>query len=46
MAPQLLGSTARPLLDWPLAQMSEAPQLDIREIRAVGRDWQIVARPV
>lgn len=45
MAPQLLGSTARPLLDWPLERMSEAPQLTIREIRAVGRDWQIVAVP-
>ena len=45
MAPQLLGSSARPLLDWPLEQMAEAPQLAIRDIRAVGRDWQIVAVP-
>ncbi|MCQ4348355.1 bifunctional diaminohydroxyphosphoribosylaminopyrimidine deaminase/5-amino-6-(5-phosphoribosylamino)uracil reductase RibD [Pseudomonas stutzeri] len=45
MAPQLLGSSARPLLDWPLERMSDAPQLSIREIRAVGRDWQIVALP-
>ena len=45
MAPQLLGSSARPLLDWPLQRMAEAPQLTIREIRAVGRDWQIIAVP-
>ncbi|HEY8330461.1 MAG TPA: dihydrofolate reductase family protein, partial [Pseudomonas sp.] len=45
MAPQLLGSSARPLLDWPLQRMAEAPQLAIREIRAVGRDWQIIAVP-
>jgi diaminohydroxyphosphoribosylaminopyrimidine deaminase/5-amino-6-(5-phosphoribosylamino)uracil reductase len=45
MAPQLLGSSARPLLEWPLERMSEAPQLAIREIRAVGRDWQIIAVP-
>lgn len=45
MAPQLLGSSARPLLDWPLERMAEAPQLTIRDIRAVGSDWQIVAVP-
>lgn len=45
MAPQLLGSSARPLLDWPLERMAEAPQLTIREIRAVGNDWRIIAVP-
>lgn len=45
MAPQLLGSSARPLLDWPLEHMAEAPQLAIREIRAVGNDWRIIAVP-
>ncbi|CAD5379640.1 fused diaminohydroxyphosphoribosylaminopyrimidine deaminase;5-amino-6-(5-phosphoribosylamino) uracil reductase [Pseudomonas sp. OF001] len=45
MAPQLLGSGARPLLDWPLERMAEAPQLAIRDIRAVGRDWRIIAVP-
>jgi diaminohydroxyphosphoribosylaminopyrimidine deaminase/5-amino-6-(5-phosphoribosylamino)uracil reductase len=45
MAPQLLGSSARPLLDWPLERMADAPQLAIRDIRAVGRDWQIIAVP-
>jgi diaminohydroxyphosphoribosylaminopyrimidine deaminase/5-amino-6-(5-phosphoribosylamino)uracil reductase len=46
MAPKLLGSSARPLLDWPLERMAEAPELEIVDIRAVGRDWQIIARPV
>ena len=45
LAPQLLGSGARPLLDWPLEHMAEAPQLAIRDIRAVGRDWRIIAVP-
>ncbi len=45
MAPQLLGSSARPLLEWPLSRMADAPQLHIREVRAVGRDWRIIATP-
>jgi diaminohydroxyphosphoribosylaminopyrimidine deaminase/5-amino-6-(5-phosphoribosylamino)uracil reductase len=46
MAPKLLGSMARPLLDWPLSTMSEAPELEIIEFTSVGRDWHIVAKPV
>ncbi len=45
VAPKLLGSSARPLLDWPLASMAEAPQLKIVEMRAVGDDWRIIAVP-
>lgn len=45
VAPKLMGSTARPLLDWPLATMAEAPDLEIRDLRAFGRDWCITARP-
>jgi len=45
MAPKLLGSTARPLLNWPLSQMSEACALNILDIRAVGEDWRIIAAP-
>jgi diaminohydroxyphosphoribosylaminopyrimidine deaminase/5-amino-6-(5-phosphoribosylamino)uracil reductase len=45
VAPKLLGSSARPLLDWPLARMAEAPQLKIVEMRAVGDDWRIIAVP-
>src|SRR5471032_2325652 len=46
IAGKFLGSTARPLLDWPLAQMKDAPELKIIEIRAVGDDWRVIAIPV
>ncbi len=45
IAGRFLGSTARPLLDWPLARMSEAPALKIIEMRAVGDDWRVTAIP-
>ncbi|UYP31142.1 bifunctional diaminohydroxyphosphoribosylaminopyrimidine deaminase/5-amino-6-(5-phosphoribosylamino)uracil reductase RibD [Pseudomonas sp. Z8(2022)] len=45
VAPKLLGSSARPLLELPLNRMVEAPELQIVDIRAVGDDWQITARP-
>ena len=46
VAAKFLGSSARPLLDLPLDRMSEARELKIEDIRAVGDDWRIVARPV
>jgi diaminohydroxyphosphoribosylaminopyrimidine deaminase/5-amino-6-(5-phosphoribosylamino)uracil reductase len=46
IAGKFLGSSARPLLDWPLAQMKDAPQLKIIEIRAVGDDWRVIAIPL
>ncbi|QIH11175.1 MULTISPECIES: bifunctional diaminohydroxyphosphoribosylaminopyrimidine deaminase/5-amino-6-(5-phosphoribosylamino)uracil reductase RibD [unclassified Pseudomonas] len=45
VAGKFLGSTAQPLLDWPLARMSEAPLLKIIEMRAVGDDWRVTAIP-
>jgi len=45
IAAKFMGSTARPLLDWPLAHMSEAAHLEIIEMRAVGDDWRVIARP-
>jgi len=45
IAGKFLGSSARPLLDWPLAQMKDAPELTITEIRAVGDDWRVTAIP-
>jgi len=45
IAGKFLGSAARPLLDWPLARMSEAPALKIIEMRAVGDDWRVIAIP-
>ena len=46
IAGKFLGSSARPLLDWPLAQMKDAPALKITDIRAVGDDWRVTAIPV
>lgn len=43
MAPHLMGSAARPLFNLPLATMAERYALKIRDIRAVGEDWRILA---
>lgn len=47
VAPTLLGSEARPLFALPgLTRMSQQRRLTIDEMRAVGDDWWIRARPV
>lgn len=46
MAPTLLGSSAKPLMQLPLSSMSEQQRLDIIDVTAVGNDWRITARPV
>lgn len=46
VAGTFLGSHARPLLDWPMERMSEAPRLKITEMRAVGDDWRVTAVPL
>lgn len=43
MAGKFLGSSARPLLSLPLDTMSQAINLAIKDIRAVGDDWLIKA---
>jgi diaminohydroxyphosphoribosylaminopyrimidine deaminase/5-amino-6-(5-phosphoribosylamino)uracil reductase len=45
VAAKFLGSSARPLLELPLTRMSEARELQIKDIRAVGDDWKITATP-
>jgi diaminohydroxyphosphoribosylaminopyrimidine deaminase/5-amino-6-(5-phosphoribosylamino)uracil reductase len=45
VAGKFMGSSARPLLDLPMAQMSEALELKIIEMRAVGNDWRVIAIP-
>jgi len=45
MAPTIMGSSARPLLQLPLDQMAEQRRLEIVDIRAVGADWRITAKP-
>lgn len=44
MAPCLMGSSGRPLIDWPMTAMSEQQAIDILDIRAVGKDWRIQCR--
>ncbi len=46
VAPTLMGSNGRPLIALPLASMSEKIDLNIVDIRAVGNDWRITARPL
>ncbi len=46
MAGVLLGSLAKPLLELPLAAMSQKHALKLSDIRAIGDDWRITARPV
>ena len=45
IAGKFMGSSARPLLDLPLSHMSEAKELQIVEMRAVGNDWRVIAVP-
>jgi diaminohydroxyphosphoribosylaminopyrimidine deaminase/5-amino-6-(5-phosphoribosylamino)uracil reductase len=47
MAPLLMGDGARGLLSLPgLQKMADRVELKIDDMRAVGRDWRIRARPV
>jgi diaminohydroxyphosphoribosylaminopyrimidine deaminase/5-amino-6-(5-phosphoribosylamino)uracil reductase len=45
MAPALLGSRARPLLELPLDNMADKVSLQIEDVRRVGQDWRITAVP-
>ncbi|WP_346799077.1 bifunctional diaminohydroxyphosphoribosylaminopyrimidine deaminase/5-amino-6-(5-phosphoribosylamino)uracil reductase RibD [Halomonas sp. Bachu 37] len=46
VAPTLLGGEARPLFALPgLARMADQRRLAIHDMRAVGRDWRIIATP-
>lgn len=46
VAPKLMGDAARGVLTLPgLARLKDAIELDISDIRAIGRDWRITAVP-
>lgn len=46
VAPTLLGGEARPLFALPgLERMAQQRPLRIDDIRSIGRDWRIIARP-
>ena len=46
MAPKLLGSMAKPLFNLPFVHMGQQVELDIIDIRQVGEDFRIKARPM
>jgi diaminohydroxyphosphoribosylaminopyrimidine deaminase/5-amino-6-(5-phosphoribosylamino)uracil reductase len=46
MAGKLMGSTARPLVDLPLAHMADSIALNISAVQPVGDDWRIIAKPI
>ena len=47
LAPTLLGDGARGLFHLPgLDRMDQQVRLEILDVRAVGRDWRITARPI
>lgn len=47
LAPYIMGSNAKGMFNVPgLEHMSDRVRLDFREVRAVGDDWRITARPV
>ncbi len=46
LAPHLMGDDARGLLTLPgLTRLDQRLELDILDLRAIGRDWRITARP-
>lgn len=47
MAPLLMGDAARPLFKLPqLAKMQDRIELELREVRAVGKDLRVIATPI
>jgi len=47
MAPKLMGDSAKGLFHLPALQsMSQTVDLEISDIRAVGKDWRITAKPI
>ncbi|MDH5183615.1 MAG: bifunctional diaminohydroxyphosphoribosylaminopyrimidine deaminase/5-amino-6-(5-phosphoribosylamino)uracil reductase RibD [Gammaproteobacteria bacterium] len=46
MAPHIMGNQARGLFNLPgMDEMSQRIELDMMDIRAVGKDWRITAKP-
>jgi len=45
-APTVLGSSARPLIDWPLAQMAQQQRWQLQDCRQIGDDMRLTLVPV
>ena len=46
MAGKLMGSTAKPLFELPLAHMADSIALNIISVEPVGDDWRVTAKPI
>lgn len=45
LAPTVMGSSARPMFDWPIDCMSDRLMLEWTDVVQVGDDWRLCARP-
>jgi diaminohydroxyphosphoribosylaminopyrimidine deaminase/5-amino-6-(5-phosphoribosylamino)uracil reductase len=46
MAPLLMGDAARGLFTLPeISRMGDISSLEIKDVKAVGKDWRIVVKP-
>ncbi|TQC95641.1 bifunctional diaminohydroxyphosphoribosylaminopyrimidine deaminase/5-amino-6-(5-phosphoribosylamino)uracil reductase RibD [Moraxellaceae bacterium AER2_44_116] len=44
-APTLLGSDAKPMFEWPIQTMAQQQKLQIADLRIVGHDIRLIAKP-
>jgi diaminohydroxyphosphoribosylaminopyrimidine deaminase/5-amino-6-(5-phosphoribosylamino)uracil reductase len=44
-APTFLGSDAKPMFDWPIQTMAQQQKLHISDMRMVGADIRLIAKP-
>jgi diaminohydroxyphosphoribosylaminopyrimidine deaminase/5-amino-6-(5-phosphoribosylamino)uracil reductase len=44
-APTLLGSDAKPMFDWPIQTMAQQQKLQISDMRMIGGDIRVLAKP-
>jgi diaminohydroxyphosphoribosylaminopyrimidine deaminase/5-amino-6-(5-phosphoribosylamino)uracil reductase len=45
MAPMLMGSSARPMFDWPIANMADSRRWQLIDQRILGEDLRLTLRP-
>lgn len=45
LAPTIMGSSACPMFEWPIANMADRLLLDWIDVSRIGEDWRFCARP-
>lgn len=45
LAPTVMGSSARPMFDWPMSSMAKRLMLEWTDVVQMGDDWRFCARP-